>query len=134
MSQENVELVTRSLEHWLDGRIGEWTETLDTDIEWDISGYPLPDFPDSGSGRDALVDHVASYRSGWNDYKPTINELIDGGDDVILILRERARMRGSDITLDRDLAMVWTVRDGRIVLFRVFKSRALALEAAGLRE
>ena len=54
MSQENVERVTRSLEHWLDGRIGEWTETLDTDIEWDISGYPLPDFPDSGSGRDAL--------------------------------------------------------------------------------
>ena len=53
---------------------------------------------------------------------------------MILILRERARMRGSDITLDRDLAMVWTVRDGRIVLFRVFKSRALALEAAGLRE
>jgi ketosteroid isomerase-like protein len=43
-------------------------------------------------------------------------------------------MRGSDITLDRDLPNVWTVRDGRAVRFRVFKTRDQALEAAGLSE
>ena len=53
---------------------------------------------------------------------------------MVVIVHERARMRGSDMVLDRDLAHVWTVRDGRGVRLRVFKTRAEALEAAGLEE
>jgi ketosteroid isomerase-like protein len=134
MSQENVELVRRGFEHWQEGRIDEWIETLDVDIQWDVSAHPLPDFPNTGSGRDALVGHMGAYLSGWNDYETSIKELIARGDDVIAIMHERARMRGSDITLDRDLPNVWTVRDGRAVRFRVFKTRDQAVEAAGLSE
>jgi ketosteroid isomerase-like protein len=60
--------------------------------------------------------------------------MIDRGDEVVVIIHERARLRDSDTVLDRDLAHVWTVRDGRGVRFRVFKTRAEALEAAGLSE
>jgi ketosteroid isomerase-like protein len=134
MSQENVEVVRRSFEFWRDGRIGEWIETLDPDIEWDISAHPLPDFPDRGGGRDAFVGHMAAYSSGWNEYEASSKELIDRGDDVVLILHERARMPDSDMTLDRDLPTVWTVRHGRGVRLRVFQTRAEALEAAGLSE
>ena len=129
-----MEVVRRGFELWQDGRIEEWIETLDADIEWDVSAHPLPDFPDTGSGRDALAGHMGAYLSGWNDYETSIKELIDRGDDVVAIMHERARMRGSDITLDRDLPNVWTVRDGRAVRFRVFKTRDQALEAAGLSE
>ena len=134
MSQENVELVRRSFELWQDGRVDAWIETIDAGVEWDISAHPLPDFPNSGIGRDALVGHMAAYLSGWNDYEVSNKETIDGGDDVVMIMHERARMRGSDMVLDRDLPTVWTVRDGRAVRYRVFKTRADALEAAGLSE
>jgi ketosteroid isomerase-like protein len=134
MSEENVELVSQGFEHWRNGRIDEWIETLDPDVEWDISAHPLPDFPDRGSGRDALVKHMADYVAGWIDYQVTADELIDGGDEVVVLMHESARMRASDVTLDRDLPMVWTVRDGSSVGFRVFKTRAQALEAAGLSE
>jgi ketosteroid isomerase-like protein len=134
MSQENVEAVKRSFELWRDGSIGEWIETLDPDIEWDVSAHPLPDFPNRGSGRDAFLRHLGDYVSGWNDYEVSSRELIDAGDEVLLILHERARMRDSDMMLDRDLPTVWTVRDGRAVRHRVFKTRADALEAVGLRE
>jgi uncharacterized protein len=134
MSEENVEILRRGFELFQDGRIDEWVQTLDTDIEWDISAHPLPDFPNTGSGRDAFVGHMGNYLSGWNDYETSIKELIDRGDDVVAIMHERARMRGSDMTLDRDLPNVWTVRDGRAVRFRVFKTRDQALEAAGLSE
>jgi uncharacterized protein len=134
MSQKNVEAVKRSFELWRDGRIGAWIETLDADIEWDVTAHPLPDFPNSGSGRDALVGHVGAYLSGWNDYETSIKELIDRGDEVVVIIHERARVRDSDMVLDRDLAHVWTVRDGRGVRFRVFKTRAEALDAVELRE
>ena len=134
MSQENVELVRRSFELWQAGRVDAWIETIDAGVEWDISAHPLPDFPNSGIGRDALVGHMAAYLSGWNDYEVSNKETIDGGDDVIMIMHERARMRGSEMVLDRDLPTVWTVRDGRAVRYRVFKTRADALEAAGLSE
>jgi ketosteroid isomerase-like protein len=134
MSQENVEAVKRSFELWRDGSIGEWIETLDPDIEWDVPAHPLPDFPNRGSGRDAFLGHLGDYVSGWNDYEVSSRELIDAGDEVVLILHERARMRDSDMMLDRDLPTVLTVRDGRAVRHRVFKTRADALEAVGLRE
>jgi ketosteroid isomerase-like protein len=70
---------------------------------------------------------MADYFAGWTDYEATIQESIDVGDDVVLILHERARVRASDSILDRDLPVVWTVRDGRNVRFRVFKTRAEAL-------
>ena len=100
----------------------------------DVSAHPLPDFPNRGSGRDAFLRHLGDYVSGWNDYEVSSRELIDAGDEVVLILHERARMRDSDMMLDRDLPTVWTVRDGRAVRHRVFKTRAEALEAVGLRE
>jgi ketosteroid isomerase-like protein len=134
MSQENVEVIRASFEFWRDGRTGDWIETLDADIEWDISAHPLPDFPDRGSGRDAFVGHMGNYLSGWTDYEASTKELIDRGDNVVVILYERARMPDSDMMLDRDLPTVWTVRDGRAARFRVFKTRAEALEAAGLSE
>ena len=134
MSQENVEVVRASVELWCDGRMSEWIATLDADIEWDISAHPLPDFPDRGRGRAAFVAHMGGYLSGWIAYEASGKELIDRGDDVVLILHERARMPDSDMTLDRDLPTVWTVRDGRAVRLRVFKVRAEALEAVGLRE
>ena len=134
MSQENVEVVRASFELWCDGRMGEWIATLDADIEWDISAHPLPDFPDRGRGRDAFVGHMGDYLSGWIAYEASGNELIDQGDDVVLIIHERARMPDSDMMLDRDLPTVWTLRDGRAVRLRVFKARAEALEAVGLRE
>ena len=134
MSEENVELVRQGFEHWRSGKLHEWIKTVDPDVEWDLSAHPLPDFPDRGSGRDALVSHLADYLTGWNDYEVTAGELIDGGDEVILLVHERARMRASDATLDRDLPTVWTIRDGLSVRLRVFKTRAQALEAAGLEE
>jgi ketosteroid isomerase-like protein len=134
MSQENVEVVRASFELWRDGRMGEWIGMLNADIEWDISAHPLPDFPNRGSGRDAFVGHMGDYLSGWTDYEASSKELIDRGDDVVVIMHERARMPDSDMMLDRDLPNVWTVRDGRAVRFRVFKTRAEALEAVGLSE
>ena len=132
MSQENVELVAGGFEARLAGRDNDWVATYDPEVAWDISAHPLPDWPERGSGRDALMQHLADYFAGWLDYEATVQDVIDAGDNVVVILHERARMRGSDATLERDLPQVFTVGDGMITRFRVFKTREQALEAAGL--
>jgi ketosteroid isomerase-like protein len=134
MSRENLDVVRRGYEARSAGRIVEWIDTLDPDIEWDISGYPLPDFPERGSGRDAFVGHVTKYWSLWNDYAQTVVKTVDAGDDVVVFLHECARLRGSDEAVERDVATIWTIHDGVRVRFRAFERPADALKAVGVDE
>jgi ketosteroid isomerase-like protein len=132
LSRENVQAVVSGLEAAVQGGASTRALPLDTDIEWDISAHPLPDFPPTGHGRDALLEHMDSYFSGWNNYEASVSQVLDGGDDVVVILHERARMRESATILERDLVQVWTVGAGTWRRFRVFKTAAEALEAVGL--
>ena len=136
MSQENVAVVRSSFELFFQGEFDAWLETIDPDIGWDISAHPLPDVPNQGRGREAFAtDMFATYLSGWNDYSAEIREAVEAGDDnVLVVLHETATMRQTGVTLDRDLVQLWTVRGRRGTFLRVFKTRAEALEAAGLRE
>jgi ketosteroid isomerase-like protein len=56
------------------------------------------------------------------------------GDDVVVVIHETARMRGSEVTLERQLAHVWTVRDGKWVRWLILPSRDAALTVAGFSE
>ncbi len=135
MSQENVDLIRRSAELWLSGDFEGWLETIDPEIGWDISTHPLPDVPNQGHGREALVtDMLGTYVSGWNDYSAEIKEVSEAGEQVILVLHETATMRETGVPLERDLVHLWTVRDGKGVFLRVFRTKAEALEAAGQSE
>ncbi len=123
----------RSFEHWIGGDVDAWLATIDPDIGWDISAHPLPDVPNHGQGRDALMtDMLATYMSGWNEYSAEMKELVDVGDQVVAVIHEMAQMGKSGVVLDRDLAQLWTLRDGRAIFLRVFPTKAEALEAAGL--
>ena len=132
MSDENKQVVQRGHEARSAGRIGDWIETLDPDIEWDISGYPVRRLPGAGRGRKEFVAHVTKYWSLWNDYSQDVKEMIDAGDNVVVVLHEHARMRNSDVDVERDVATVWTIQDGKRVRFRAFASREDALRAAGI--
>lgn len=131
MTDENREVVQRGHEARTRGRIGDWLETLDPEIEWDISGYPVAGFPQRGSGRNEFVAHVTKYWSLWNDYTQDVKEMVEAGDDVVVVLREHARLRNSDADLEREVAAVWTIEGGRRVRFRAFASREDAMSALG---
>jgi len=107
---ENVEVVRRVVEAQQRGE--PLTGALDPNIEWDISAYPLPDFPDRGKGRESFLNHLSHYLGGWNDYEATIRELLEAGSEVVSIMHERAKLRASDAVLERDLSTVWTITDG----------------------
>ena len=131
MPAEDVEIVRRSFELWLGGDVEGWLETLDPEIEWDISGHPLPDVPNRGRGREAFVtDVMGTYMSGWNDYSAEVKEASEADGHVLVVIHETASMRETGVALDRDLVQLWTVRDGRGSLLRVFQSEEDALEAA----
>ena len=73
---------------------------MDPDIGWDISKHPLPDVPNHGRGRDVLMaDMIVTYLSGWTDYSAELKEVINAGDQVVVVLHETARMRDTGVPL-----------------------------------
>jgi ketosteroid isomerase-like protein len=135
MSQENVDVIRRGTELWLSGNFEGWLETIGPEIEWDISTHPLPDVPNRGRGRESFItDMLGTYMSGWNDYSAEIEEVSEAGEQVILVLHETATMRDTGVPLERDLVQLWTVREGKGVFLRVFRTKDEALKAAGLSE
>jgi ketosteroid isomerase-like protein len=132
MSQENVEILRTAAEA---GRRGEpWADVLAADFEWDYSAFPGLDVQVRGSGRENYLRLMDRYRRAWIDYEMAVEELIDAGDDVVATMHEKVRARGTEMLVERDLASVWTMREGRAIRVRVFGTKQEALEAAGLRE
>jgi ketosteroid isomerase-like protein len=132
MAPETVDLVTRAFAFWIDGPRARFVEMLDPEVSWDLTPHPLPDFPDTGSGRDALLHHLRHYAEGWSDYSVELRETHDARDDVVCVLYERVSMGGSDAVLDRHLVLVWTVDGERLTRLRAFPTREAGLAALGV--
>jgi ketosteroid isomerase-like protein len=62
----------------------------------------------------------------------TVDEWIDGGNEVIAVLRTSGRGRKGGVPVEHREAHVWTVRNGKPWRLRVYKARDEAVKAVGL--
>ena len=69
----------------------------------------------------------------WEERRLEAEEFIDAGDDVVVLLHEYRRGRGSGVGLEIDTAVVVAVSGGRVVRIQGYMDRHAALEAPGLR-
>jgi ketosteroid isomerase-like protein len=132
MPQENVEIVRRSFEAFQGGDYEAAMAALDPGIEYDLTHFP------DGQiylGHDGVREAFRIWLGTWEDYRQVLDELIDlGGDEVLAVVREFGRGKGSGIEVERPTAGVWTMRDGKAVRIRFYAGKAEALQAAGLSE
>ena len=61
-------------------------------------------------------------------------DFIDAGDHVVVEVHEQGKGKGSGVPFEQMHTQVWTVRDGKLVRWRLFADGAQALEAVGLGE
>jgi ketosteroid isomerase-like protein len=135
MSQANVEVVRRLYEAIQRGDSAAVLDLYDPDVEWDMSGYPYGEMLTVRSrGHAALRTFWRELYEAWDAYDHDVHELIDAGDHVVSVVTDRGRGRASGAEVRTDAYGVWTVRDGKITRSIWFRTRAQALEAAGLSE
>lgn len=133
MSDENVDVVRASFEAWrrggLDAAAGFW----DPKIDW----RPMEGAPDD-FGVMHGIEAVRAYMQDWidmfDDVRLEAEELIDAGDHVVAVQRGSGRAKISGVPGELRYAVVYTVRDGKIVRAREYADREQALQAAGMRE
>lgn len=81
----------------------------------------------------------AGFRKNWLDwlepwatYRTTIDELIDAGDRVVLLLRDYGRRKDMDTEVEIIGASICTIRHGKMARWEDYPDRVKALEVAGL--
>ena len=132
MSQENVEIVRRADEGFDRGR-------LDLSlVEWDEQGEWLPAMADAIEaevyrGHFGIRRYFEDLFERFSDIRVDEREYRDLGDRVLALFRLRVR-GDSGLVLDRPGAILYELRNGKIIRGRSFLSHEEALEAAGLLE
>jgi ketosteroid isomerase-like protein len=138
MSQENVELV-RSWHRQFPVMSSEGLDFLyehvwDPAIDWRAMAG-APDDLGPIEGRDAMRRYVEEGLEIFEDVALEAEEIIDGGENrVIVVLRMIGRARLSGVEVELRFAILYMLRDGRIVRGREYATKEECLEAGGLSE
>ena len=139
MSQENVEVVRRAFEEFLNamergdpGALFD-LEVVADDYEWiffeGLEGRSV------WRGREGFVEFVRTWTAEFDDWSIRLERLIDAGDDQVVGLTvQSATGKGSGVPVELTIGQVYELEDGRVVRVRNYLTHAEALEAAGLRE
>jgi ketosteroid isomerase-like protein len=130
MSQEKVEIVRAIHQAWARGESPATLGLLDPDIEY--VNPPGAVEPGTRRGIAAYEDAMRSMLEAFEDVRIEVREIIDAGDQVVVLATYTARGRSSGAERQNEDGYVWTVRDGKATSFAWFHSQGDALEAAGL--
>jgi len=131
MSRENVEVVRRMMDAFLQADFETALASYDADVEWD--GTNLPD-GQVGRGHEAILNHMIRWADQWDEWNVEVERVIDAGEEqVVVFIRETGKSK-SGLAMDELHAELYSLRDGKVVRRRGFSDPNEALEAAGLRE
>ena len=136
MSRENVEIVRRAHEAWQRDDLEAWLAMIDPDIEW----LTAVERSVAGStsmcrGHEGMRELWALWRTEVEDFWIETEEIRDLGHDRVLHLAHlRFRGPASGIVAESEVALVQTLRGGKIVRSMDYLSHREALEAVGLGE
>ena len=134
MSQENVEIVRRAVtassakppDFATVNALYHPDHVLTSD--WGVEGRTY-------LGARGFAEAMADLDAAWQDWRQEVDEIIDAGEDeVVVLVRLKARGRESGAPVDQPWAMVIRLRDGKLAASRTFLDRGRALKAVGLEE
>jgi ketosteroid isomerase-like protein len=132
MSQENVELVRRSLDAYSRRDIRTLREIVDPDVELDWSAS-LGELAGVYRGIDAVLRFYAEWYAMFDMTVLEPERFLEIDDSVVV--PNVARLRGrEEIEVSARSALVFTARDSRITHVRLYQETSDALKAVGLAE
>ena len=128
MTQENIEVVQTAYADINNAddprlnRLHENVEVYDHDI-MDAGEY---------RGHAGFTRWTEDWASAWAEFTIEPEEFLDVGDHVVMAFSMKATGLTSGVAVERQDAMVFEVRDGKIVRIDYYNSREQALNAVGL--
>src|SRR5262245_16413723 len=128
MSRENVELVRRAFAYEVYG-IGGRAEA-EAIFDPDVVMNPVDEEPSYGP--DAMRDNFERWASVWEELRVTAEEIIDAGDQVVVVAHHQGRGGKSGVDINARFYEVYTLREGKVSRVDEFNEMAEALAAVRL--
>jgi uncharacterized protein len=133
MESRNVEVVKSAYAAFLRGDVAGVLALVDDNVDWHGVKGTEGVAPHSGprKGRAAVGEFFQPVAESTEFTRFEPREFIAQGDQVAVIGDYAARVKGTGRSIASDWAMVFTLRDGRIVRFREWTDSAQLVRAYG---
>jgi ketosteroid isomerase-like protein len=133
VSDQNVEIARRTFEliraRDLDGLLDIYDPDIEfeplTGIQVEIGGY---------RGHAGVRRYFDEITQVWEEMLPHADDVRAVDNQVVILGGCAVRGRGSGAISDNPMAWILTLRDGKVVRHRAYRSREEALDAAGLAD
>ena len=131
MSQENVEILRRAVDHM--NKTG--------DLDWSLYDHEIT-FTTRGdiesrrtyTGHEGMRQAMSGFAGVWESVRWELGEVNGTGDPIVAAIHFYLRGKGSGVEVETDEAWAIWMRDGKFIRIEQHASEMDALEAAGLRE
>ena len=132
MMSEAVAVVRAFFELGGAGDFARMADSLDPDVVWFGTRGGL-DEDQVLRGRDAWLEYTREIQDSWRRFDVEVERIIDGGDTVVVFMRETAQARHGGLEVQNDTAAIIKVRKQKIVEMTGYLDRDEALRAVGLK-
>ena len=143
MSQENMDLV-RTMHEQMKGlnlavqgddpedqrELVEQVYAPDAEVTWSATNPEARTY----RGHEGVLQAFSEWMESFEEYYIDAAEFIDAGDHVVVPTHQWGTGKTSGISVDLEITAVYTLKEGKIVVFREYDTLEKALEAAGLSE
>jgi ketosteroid isomerase-like protein len=128
--QKNIEIVREFCSAFQRGDLQGVLNTLSEEIEF-IHPMSTHIWPWAGKlrGHEGIINFGAGQLKDLDYDKFEPREFIAQGNKVVLLLFERFRIKETDLAVDNEYVMVFTVSNGKIVQLRVYEDTAPIIAA-----
>jgi ketosteroid isomerase-like protein len=133
LSERNVEIVRRAFAEFASSQ--RLSSDHAPDFVWNLGTFP--GWPDKREyvGREEFYEFFRAWTEPYEDWSLTTEKILDtGADQVVCVLSQSARPRGSGSSVELHYAAVYTVTDGQIRRIDLYESAEQALAAVGVSE
>lgn len=132
MSEENVELVRGMWDAWNRGDYEAALAAFAPDVE--VEMRLGTDLDGTYRGHDEFAKMIRSFWGTFGEFRSEPADVATSRDEVVATVHHRGRGRTSGVEVEMTNWQVFTVRDGRIVRYRMYATQDEALAAAGLQK
>lgn len=134
MSQANVDIVKSAYEAFGRGDIPYVLSLMAQDVVWnEAENFPYAD-GNPYIGPDAILNGVlARVGSEWDNFAVAPDEIVDGGDTVIMLGRYKGAYKATGVAINAQAVHVFKLREGKIVSFQQYVDTAQIRDAVAKR-
>lgn len=132
-STSNAQLIRSLYDAFAQGDVSTVLGRLDPNIVW-IEADNI-NYADRNPyrGPQAVAEGIfMRIGQDWNDYRVNIEQVIDGGENVVVLGRYTATNKSTGKPLDAQFVHVWSLRDGKIVRFQQYADTAQFARVTGV--